>query len=133
MDAQVNLIQSFRNTILGKFLSIGIALYVLNVSIDSADATTFQGKENLTINDIESFAELIVEELIQVEDFFTEFDDQDSESTLQNTQFSFLGIPVSTLILDPVLFDHQPLRYDSYKLAPYFSCITITSPPPENV
>lgn len=133
MNAQASLIRTFRNTMLGRFLSIGIALYILNVSIDSVDATTLHGKENLLINDIESFAELIIEEIISVEDFFKEFDDQDSESRIQTVHVLFIGIPTSALMLEPVTQCNQPPVYASYQDVQYLTSLTITSPPPEFV
>lgn len=71
MYAHASLVQAFRNTAIGKFLSISIALYVFNVSIDSVDPSTLDGKENLSINDIESFVELIIEDVCNGEDFFS--------------------------------------------------------------
>jgi hypothetical protein len=133
MNSNVNLIRVFRNTTLGKILSIGIALYIFNISIDSVDATTLTGKEDLITNDIESFAELIVEEMANCEDFFQEFDDQETESTVQKTAVACFGIIVPTFTLAPIVSEDEQPTGKTYVAIAYNTFFTITSPPPEIV
>ncbi|RKN79683.1 hypothetical protein [Ulvibacterium marinum] len=56
-----------------------MGLYLLNISVDTADANPEHIAEDLTINDQESLIEIIVEKILGFEDAFAEYDDPDSE------------------------------------------------------
>lgn len=57
-----------------------LALHILNLSVDSPDAQPYFVAEDLSINDQESFIELVVEKIFGFEDAFAEFDDPDSSN-----------------------------------------------------
>ena len=59
-----------------------MALHILNFSIDSPDALPDDTPEDLRINDIESFSELLIERILGFDNFIAEHDEQDSEEGL---------------------------------------------------
>ncbi len=56
-----------------------MGLYLLNISVDTADANPEHIAEDLTINDQESLVEIIVEKILGFENAFAEYDDHDKE------------------------------------------------------
>lgn len=65
-------------TITVKYFWVFIALYMLNICVDSPDILQ-QLPENLKYNDQESIIELIVEKVIGIENAIPEQDDNDTE------------------------------------------------------
>ena len=61
-----------------------VALFMLNISIDAADATPSDVAEDLSFNEQESILEYILEEIIGIENAIPESEDNDA------TQSSFL-------------------------------------------
>ncbi|WP_051664203.1 hypothetical protein [Dyadobacter crusticola] len=57
-----------------------LALHILNLSVDSPDGQPYFVAEDLSINDQESFVELVVEKILGFDDAFAEFDDPDSSN-----------------------------------------------------
>lgn len=62
-----------------KFFWSALALYLLNISVDTPDLTSNLIPEDLSINDQESFVEIILEEILGYEDAIPEFDDPDTD------------------------------------------------------
>jgi hypothetical protein len=56
-----------------------MALHILNFSIDSPDAQPDEVPENLALNDIESVAELVLEQLMGFDNVIAEHDEHDTE------------------------------------------------------
>lgn len=56
-----------------------MALYLLNISVDTADPHPEYIPEDLSINDQESIIEIIVEKILGYENAFIEYDDHDTE------------------------------------------------------
>lgn len=71
--------QSIRQNILLKYLWIGLALFILNVSIDAPDAFGDEVAEDLSFNDIESISELILEDFLGIYNACPEHDENDLE------------------------------------------------------
>lgn len=65
--------------ILRKFFSLLLALYILNFSIDSPDSAPDHIAEDLSLNDIESFYEFFLEDIIGIENAVEEHDERDHE------------------------------------------------------
>ena len=55
-----------------------MGLYLFNISIDTADPNPESIPEDLSFNDQESFAEIVLEEFLGFEDAFKEYDDHDT-------------------------------------------------------
>ncbi len=64
-----------------------MALYMLNISIDSPDGHSNSVDEDLSHNEQESIVELIIEKVLGYEDAISEYDDTD-QNTNQKKVFS---------------------------------------------
>lgn len=71
--------QTIRQNILLRYLWIGLALFILNVSIDAPDAFGDEVAEDLSFNDIESISELILEDFLGIYNACPEHDENDLE------------------------------------------------------
>jgi hypothetical protein len=56
-----------------------MGLYLLNISVDTADPNPEHIPENLSINDQESIVEIVVEKILGYENAIKEYDDHDTE------------------------------------------------------
>lgn len=56
-----------------------MGLYLLNISVDTADPHPAYIPENLAYNDQESIIELVIEKVFGFENAIEEYDDQDTE------------------------------------------------------
>lgn len=56
-----------------------MGIYLLNISVDTADADPEHIAEDLSFNDQESLVEIMVEQILGFEDAFKEYDDLDPE------------------------------------------------------
>lgn len=59
-----------------------MALYMLNICVDSPDASPYHVPQDLSYNDQESIVEIILEKVLGCEDAIPEYDDNDPD---QNT------------------------------------------------
>jgi hypothetical protein len=69
--------QFIRQNILLKYLWIGLALFIFNVSIDTPDAFGDEVAEDLSFNDIESIGELVLEDILGIYNACPEHDEND--------------------------------------------------------
>ena len=56
-----------------------MALYLLNISVDTVDSSPEDIPEDLNINDQESIVEIVVEKILGFENAIEEYDDHDTE------------------------------------------------------
>lgn len=56
-----------------------MGLYLLNISVDTADPNPEHIPEDLSLNDQESIVEIVVEKVLGFEDAIKEYDDHDTE------------------------------------------------------
>ncbi|MEP2024019.1 MAG: hypothetical protein ABJH98_05000 [Reichenbachiella sp.] len=66
-----------------------MALYVLNFSVDTADFQTDFQPEDLTINDMESVIEIVLEQWMEIEDAIPEYDEPDTDESTMTFKKSF--------------------------------------------
>lgn len=71
-----------------------MALYLLNISVDTSDPNPEQVLEDLTFNDQESIIEIIVEQVFGFEDAIEEYDDHDTEETNNKNNFKKIDLAV---------------------------------------
>lgn len=86
-----------------------MALYLLNISVDSPDASSRE-KENLSFNDQESIVELVLEKFLGFENSIPEQDDTDSnEQTLakKNISLDYFILPKFPLSEKPIVTDSK--------------------------
>lgn len=69
----------FRKHIISRTVCLLMALHILNLSVDTKDAAPDYVPEDLSINDQESFVELILEKWIGIDNAITEHDERDQE------------------------------------------------------
>jgi hypothetical protein len=62
-----------------------MGLYLLNISVDSADPNPEYIAEDLSINDQESIIEIVLEKVLGYENAIEEYDDNDSEDHNKKT------------------------------------------------
>ena len=66
-----------------------MSIYLLNISVDAVDPEANYIPEDLSYNEQESIAEIIVEKFLGYENAFKEFDDNDSDERNQQNSLSF--------------------------------------------
>lgn len=80
-----------RKHIVTKFFWFLMALHILNLSVDSPDPQPDSVPEDLSINDMESIVEIILEQMLDIEDAVPETDDDDtSQGLLSHTNFQLV-------------------------------------------
>lgn len=128
------MIHYLRNKKLLHFFWGLLALFMLNISIDSPDDNTRSGSEDLSFNEQESIIEYVLEEMMGIEDAIPESEDNDASqnSTLKKTAgldcFIVAPVPVKPPVYPFSLrkqYWHQPDASGSSRY------IEIVSPPPE--
>lgn len=107
-----------------------LALYLLNGSVDFQDQRIANYREDLTINEIESFAELIIEEIVCIDNFFEEQSEADSEPTTKGANTLKYLVP-NSLILPIKPVDVAMSFYSREIVFYYFTDSTILTPPPQ--
>jgi len=129
--ASENLMKLLRQSLIGKGLIFALALYLLNSSIDFQDQRIANYKEDLTINEIESFAELIIEEIVCIDNFFEEQSEADSEPATKGVHTLKYLVP-SPLVL-PIKPVDVALSFYSGDIVFYFyTDFSILTPPPQH-
>jgi hypothetical protein len=72
-------LEKIRGHFLSRWFCITFALHLVNVSVDPEDPLSRMVPEDITINEMESFLEILIEKGLEIEDFFVEYDDPDEE------------------------------------------------------
>lgn len=125
------------NHLVYQFLCFLMAIHVINISIDTPDGASLAGRgtayhKDLSVNDIDSIGEFILESCLGITDAVPEHDDSDDES-------EFAGLEQDYLFSHPfVLMPPIPsIHYLSMVLLPFrsgFSPTPVTeiiAPPPQ--
>lgn len=116
-----------------------MAFYVINVSIDAPDGYVTPSafgeyQEDLSINEIESIGELLLEEIFGIQDAFPEHDEpEDEESQTQLTKIFFdWSIPGSLACYQfPQTVEYRSTETIPFVSDRYFSKpAEVTTPPP---
>ncbi len=96
------MLNQIRNSVFTKILWGIMGLYLLNISVDTADPYPEHIPEDLSINDQESIVEIIVEQVLGYEDAFKEYDDPDKEdhNTKTNVKFDFTNHCIAKVVLN---------------------------------
>jgi hypothetical protein len=115
-----------------KWMSLFMALYILNLSVDAPDAHIHAVKDNLSINDQESVIELIVEKVLDFDNAIPEYDDDDTESSFKKEKSNtFYLIPAAVFQHDG---GHDMVigkKFYHYIENTAENCFEIPSPPPD--
>ncbi|MFD1551039.1 hypothetical protein DNU06_04440 [Putridiphycobacter roseus] len=93
------MITALRNSLLINILWGVMALYLLNISVDTADLNPQSVPEDLSINDQESIVEIILEKILGYENAIEEYDDNDKEGQHKNSNVKLDFIARSFVIV----------------------------------
>lgn len=127
------IIEFFRLKTVSVPLTLSVALYLFNISINFINPAYLPEEQEFSRNEIESFAELLLEEVGDCKDFFREYDEQESESSLQKHSVSFLYVLNPSLNLAYSPFYQDPPAANRYILFQYSAFLNISTPPPKPV
>lgn len=127
-------------TLLHQLMGLLMALHVINVSIDAPgpyDVPTYFGQQHkdLSINEIESFSELLLEECLGLDDAFPEHDDT------TNNHSGVASAEQDYFFPQPFVFSAPPISYWylSRQAVPFkpahapMHVPEISSPPPQRL
>lgn len=122
-----------RNSVYTKIFWGLMGMYLLNISVDTADPNPAHISEDLSINDQESIIEIIVEQVLGHEDVFEEFDDTDMEDHNKKTN---LKIELFTQRQFNSAIGQSVLKPIKQKFPDYASCLAngynkLYIPPPK--
>jgi hypothetical protein len=115
---------------------IVMALHILNFSIDAPDIVNENISEDLSYNEIESFSELIAENIFDIENAFSESDehgDEESGFAKKIVDIKFYQVALEDEITKPSLINIKNNSTSVNYSKPFCSTIYISvfSPPPE--
>lgn len=110
-----------------------MGIYLLNISVDTADPNPDHIPEDLSINDQESIVEIIVEQVLGYEDAFKEYDDHDTEDHNKKTN---LKIDLTHHYLSELEIGSQPTDLARQNFPDYSNLATngfqkLDIPPPK--
>lgn len=117
-------------------LWIVMALHILNFSIDAPDIIDRNIAEDLSYNEIESFTELITENILGIENALSETDEKGDEETeffKKYSEITFYFISSKDKMINDSLKSIKNRSTSNLYSTPYCSTIYISifSPPPE--
>lgn len=127
------MISRIRNSIFTKILWGLMALYLLNISVDTADPNPEHIPEDLSLNDQESIVEIVVEKVLGFENAIKEYDDHDNEnhSKQKTTKIDLLVHVTKTDKLTHNLIDVIKELYPDHVARLTIGFNEIDSPPPK--
>ena len=113
-----------------------MALHILNFSIDAPDVLNENITEDLSYNEIESFAEWIAEDILNIKNAFSESDEQGDEESgfiKKHVEITFYKVifqdEAKPLLLNYIKNKKTQILYKESFCNTIF--ISIFSPPPE--
>jgi hypothetical protein len=128
--------KSLRQLSILKIVWMVIALHILNFSFDAPDATNISIVEDLSFNEIESFTEWFAEDILNIEDAFSEADEQGDEESgfiKKIVDIKFYQVVFEDETITPSLINIKNNSTSVNYSKPFCATIYISifSPPPE--
>ena len=110
-----------------------MGLYLLNISVDTADLNPEHIPEDLSFNDQESIVELIIEKVLGFEDAIKEYDDHDTEdhNNKKNVKIDLLVHITGTNNYSHIQLNEKKKPYPDCEARLTNGFIEIDSPPPK--
>jgi len=126
-------LSQIRNSVFSKILWGLMGLYLLNISVDTADPNPEHIPENLSINDQESIVEIVVEKILGYENAIEEYDDHDTED---HNKKSNVKIDLTTHSLVDNALNQSLIESTRHKFLDYNTYLTngfqkLDIPPPK--
>ncbi|MBT8186790.1 MAG: hypothetical protein KJO73_03800 [Croceitalea sp.] len=127
------MLSRIRNSIFTKFLWGLMGLYLLNISVDTADPNPEHIPEDLSINDQESIVEIVVEKVLGFENAIREYDDHDTEdhNKKKNVKIDLLVHVIKADKFAQNQFLKRKTLYPDYEARLTKDFNEIDSPPPK--
>lgn len=127
------MIQQLRNSIVVKFLWGAMGLYLLNISVDAADAKPAHIPEDLSFNDQESIVEILIEKILGYEDAFKEYDDHDPKDHNGKTkvQIDLIPQPIVNSFLNGTFIETTKRKFPLYTTSLTTGHQQLYTPPPK--
>lgn len=127
------MLNQIRNSVFTKILWGLMGLYLLNISVDTADPNPKHIPEDLSINDQESIIEIVLEKVLGYENAIKEYDDNDSEDLNKKPA---VKIDLTTHYVVYTVLHQFFIQTASHKFLDYSSYLTNgfqkpDSPPPK--
>jgi hypothetical protein len=128
--------KKFKQNNILKIVWIVMALHILNFSIDAPDILNENISEDLSYNEIESFTELIAENIFDIKNAFSESDEQGDEESgfvKKPLEIKLYQVAFEDQITLPFLTNIKNNSISVNYSKPFCSTIYISifSPPPE--
>jgi hypothetical protein len=127
----MRLMQTLRAKFLMTITSVIVTLHVFNISFDAVDPNF--GQEDLSINDIESCVEFVLEVVLDKTNAIEETDDQDEDSSKPATSIVLFLISKSWVIGDEGFETLESQIFSFSQLSIFAYSPTIVGPPPKAV
>ncbi len=110
-----------------------MGLYLLNISVDTADLSPNYLPEDLSFNDQESIIEIILEKVLGFEDAIKEYDDPDREdhNTKKNMKIDFLVYASNEEDLSNNFYTIHKKTFPEFEVALTKGFKEIVGPPPK--
>ena len=110
-----------------------MALYLLNISVDTPDPYPEHIPEDLSFNDQESIIEIVLEQFLGYEDAIKEYDDHDTEdyNKKENVKINFLLQRAKTDQNTGRQCDERKKRYPAHNGRLLNGFKQISGPPPK--
>jgi len=105
-----------------------LAMYLFNISVDFQHSRTLVA-EDITINEIESIAELLIEEVAACEDFFKEQAESDCEPTT-SSPVSLVFLVTHRFVILPAPAMDSPSYQSLNQFSTYQASLQTLTPPP---
>ena len=106
--------QLIKHSTVTRYLCGLMALYLLNISVDTVDAYPNRAAEDLSFNDQESIVEIVVEKVLGFEDAIEEHDDPDTENHTKKNNFKIDFVPI-------VLYEPENKKFNTAILKQKYS------------
>ncbi|OJJ15465.1 hypothetical protein BKI52_39305 [marine bacterium AO1-C] len=126
--------KKLRNSSLTTFFWRLMVLYMLNVCIDAPDALLHHMPEDLSYNDQESIAEVILEKVLGYENAIPEYDDRETDQNLvfkTSLTLDNFTLPETDSKLGLLACQANTLNRSLYLLYFPIQYLDIPSPPPK--
>lgn len=110
-----------------------MGLYLLNISVDTADPSPAHIPEDLSFNDQESIVEIVIEKILGFENAIKEYDDHDTEdhNKKKNVEVDLLVDVIKVNKIDPNQFIERKKRFPNYEARLTKGFSKLDSPPPK--
>jgi hypothetical protein len=123
--------QILRAKFLMTIIATIVTLQILNISFDAVDPNL--GREDLSINDIESCVEFILEVVLDKTNAIEETDDQDEDSNKPTTSIVLFAISKFWMIEEKEFKTVQARNFNYSQLPIHSYSPPIIGPPPKTV